>query len=182
MALGGKPEFGVTDGRGTIFVNNEDTSAVLAIDARALVVTRRWPIAPGVEPSGLALDLEHNRLFSVCDGLLMVSDSEHGRVVASAPVGDGPDGVRFDPKTGLVFASNGEGTLTIVKQDTPDTYHVLQTVKTARGARTLELDLETHHVFVATAEYGPTPPATAEQPHPRPPVLPGSFTVLELAP
>jgi len=177
--IGGKPEFAVTDGKGTIFVNNEDTSEVVAFDAKSLQVTKRWSIAPGEGPSGLAIDLEHERLFSVCDEVMAVSDFVSGKVVATVPIGGGPDAVRYDPGTGLVFASNGEGTLTVVRQLSADKYEVAETVPTAPRARTMELDPKTHHVFVVTAEFGPTPAPTADQPRPRPAAVPGSFMVLE---
>ncbi len=177
--LGGKPEFAVTDGQGTIFVNNEDKSEVVAFDARSLKVLKSWSIAPGEGPSGLAIDLKHKRLFSVCDKIMAVSDYVNGKLVTTLPIGGGPDAVRYDPGTGLVFASNGEGTLTVVKQESADRYTVLETVPTARGARTMELDPKTHRVFVVTAEYGPAPAPTAEQPRPRPTIVPGSFMVLE---
>ena len=179
--IGGKPEFAVTDGKGTIFVNNEDKSEVVAFDAITLQVKTRWSIAPGEGPSGLAIDLRNKRLFSVCDKVMVVSDFENGKVVTTVPVGDGPDAVRYDPATGLVFSSNGEGTLTVIKQESADRYVVLETVPTARGARTMELDPATHHVFVVTAEFGPAPAPTKEQPRPRPTVVPGTFMVLELA-
>jgi DNA-binding beta-propeller fold protein YncE len=177
--IGGKPEFAVTDGKGTIFVNNEDTSEVVAFDAKSLQVTKRWSIAPGEGPSGLAIDLKNERLFSVCDKVMVVSDFVNGKVVATVPIGDGPDAVRYDPETGLVFASNGGGTLTVVRQLSADTYEVAETVPTAPRARTMELDPKTHHVFVVSAEFGPTPAPTAEQPRPRPAAVPGSFMVLE---
>lgn len=177
--IGGKPEFAVTDGKGTIFVNNEDTSEVVAFDAKSLEVKKRWSIAPGEGPSGLAIDLKGKRLFSVCDKVMVVSDFENGKVVTTVPIGGGPDAVRYDAGAGLVFASNGEGTLTVVKQESADKYTVLETVPTARGARTMELDPKTHHVFVVSAEYGPAPAPTQEQPRPRPAVVPGSFMVLE---
>jgi DNA-binding beta-propeller fold protein YncE len=177
--IGGKPEFAVTDGNGTIFVNNEDTSEVVAFDAKSLEIKKRWSIAPGEGPSGLAIDLKNRRLFSVCDKVMVVSDYENGKIVATVPIGEGPDAVRYDPGTGLIFASNGEGTLTVVKQASADTYAVLETVPTALGARTMELDPRTHHVFVVAAEYGPAPAPTPEQPRPRPTVVPGSFMVLE---
>ncbi len=175
--IGGKPEFARTDGQGTIFVNNEDESEVVAFSATTLQVETRWSIAPGEGPSGMAIDLKTERLFSVCDMVMVVSDYAVGRVVATVPIGNGPDAVRFDPGTGLIFASNGEGTLTVIRQDSVDRYTVLETIPTARGARTMELDLETHHVFVVTAEYGPTPAPTSEQP--RPILIPDSFMVLE---
>jgi YVTN family beta-propeller protein len=177
--IGGKPEFAVTDGKGTIFVNNEDTSEIVAFDAKTLQIKTRWSIAPGEGPSGLAIDLKNKRLFSVCDKIMVVSDFEKGKAVTTVPIGEGPDAVRYDPGTGLVFASNGEGTLTVIRQESADAYSVVETVPTARGARTMELDPKTHHVFVVTAEYGPAPAPTAEQPRPRPAIVPGSFMVLE---
>src|SRR5512141_3125502 len=177
--IGGKPEFAVTDGKGTIFVNNEATSEIVAFDAKTLQIKTRWSIAPGEGPSGLAIDLKNKRLFSVCDKVMVVSDFVKGTVVATVPIGDGPDAVRYDPEAGLVFASNGGGTLTVVRQESADKYSVAETVPTARGARNMEPDPQTHHVFVVTAEYGPAPAPTAEQPRPRPTIVPGSFVVLE---
>jgi len=177
--IGGKPEFAVTDGKGTIFVNNEGKSEIVSFDAKTLEVKKRWSIAPGEGPSGLAIDLRNKRLFSVCDKVMVVSDFETGKVVTTVPIGSSPDAVRYDAGTGLVFSSNGEGTLTIVRQESVDKYSLLETVATARGARTMELDPKTHHVFVVTAEYGPTAAPTKEQPKPRPSVVPGSFHVLE---
>ena len=176
--IGGKPEFAQTDGKGIIFVNNEDKSEIVAFDAKTLEVKKRWSIAPGEGPSGLAIDLKNKRLFSVCDKVMVVSDFENGKVVTTVPIGGGPDAVRFDPGTGLVFSSNGEGTLTVVRQESADKYSVLETVKTAPRARTMELDLKTHNVFVVTAEFGPAPAPTKEQLKPRPTQVPGSFQVL----
>lgn len=177
--IGGKPEFSVTDGKGMIFVNNEDKSEIVAFDAKTLEIKKRWSIAPGEGPSGLAIDLKNKRLFSVCDKVMVVSDFENGKVVATVPIGSRSDAVRYDAETSLVFSSNGEGTLTVVRQESADKYSVLETVTTARGARTMELDPKTHHVFVVTAEYGPAPAPTKEQPRPRPSIVPGSFMVLE---
>jgi DNA-binding beta-propeller fold protein YncE len=177
--IGGKPEFAVTDGKGTIFVNNEDKSEIVAFDAKTLQVKKRWSIAPGEGPSGLAIDLKGKRLFSVCDKVMVVSDFVNGKVVTTVPIGGGPDAVRFDPGTGLAFSSNGDGTMTVVKQESADKYSVLETVTTAPRARTMELDPKTHHVFVVTAEFGPAPAPTKEQPRPRPTVVPGTFQVLE---
>jgi len=177
--LGGKPEFAVTNGKGGIFVNIEDKSEIVAFDAKSLEVRKRWSIAPGEGPSGLAIDLKGQRLFSVCDKVMVVSDLVNGKVVTTVPIGDGPDAVRYDAGTGLVFSSNGDGTMTVVKQESPDKYAVLETVKTAPRARTMELDPKTHRVFLVTAEFGPAPAPTKEQPRPRPTVLPGTFMVLE---
>jgi DNA-binding beta-propeller fold protein YncE len=176
--MGGKPEFAQTDGKGLIFVNNEDKSEIVAFDAKTLEVKKRWSIAPGEGPSGLAIDLKNKRLFSVCDKVMVVSDYENGKVVTTVPIGTGPDAVRYDAGTGLVFASNGEGTLSVVHQESADKYVVLETVPTARGARTMELDPKTHNVFVVTAEYGPAPAPTKDKPNPRPAAIPGSFHVL----
>lgn len=178
VEIGGKPEFAQTDGKGIVFVNNEDKSEIVAFDAKTLEVKKRWSIAPGEGPSGLAIDLKNKRLFSVCNKVMVVSDFENGKVVTTVPIGSGPDAVRFDPGTGLVFSSNGEGTLTVVRQESADKYSVLETVKTAPRARTMELDLKTHNVFVVTAEFGPAPAPTKEQPKPRPTQVPGSFQVL----
>ena len=176
--LGGKPEFAVHDGKGLVFVNNEDKSEIIAFDSKTLEIKSRWSIAPGEGPSGLAIDLKNKRLFSVCDKLMIVSDFEKGAVIASIPIGSGPDAVRYDPGTGLVFSSNGEGSLTVVRQVSANEYSVLETVKTAPRGRTMELDPKTHNVFIVTAEYGPAPAPTKEQPKPRPTVVAGSFQVL----
>ncbi len=177
--IGGKPEFAVTDGKGMIFVNNEDKSEIVAFDAKTLEVKKRWSIAPGEGPSGLAIDLKNKRLFSVCDKVMVVSDFENGKVVTTVAIGGGPDAVRYDARTGLVFSSNGDGTMTVVRQESADKYSVLETVKTAPRARTMELDPKTHHIFLATAEFGPAPAPTKEQPKPHPSVVAGTFQVLE---
>jgi DNA-binding beta-propeller fold protein YncE len=156
----------------------EDKSEIVAFDAKTLAVKKRWSIAPGEGPSGLAIDLKNKRLFSVCDKILAVSDYENGKLVTTVPIGNGPDAVRYDPATGLIFASCGEGVLTVVKQESADKYVVLESVPSAPRARTMELDPKTHNVFLLTAEFGPTPAPTKEQPRPRPPVLPGTFQLL----
>jgi len=181
VPLGGKPEFAVADGQGRVYVNIEDTSEIVALDSRDLQVKARWPLKPCEEPSGLAFDAEHARLFSVCRNRLMaVVDAGTGRVITTLPIGGGVDGAAFDPATGLAFSSNGEGTVTVVHEDSPDTFRVVDTVKTQRGARTVALDPKTHRLFLSTAEFGPPPPATAEAPRPRPSIVPGTFVVLVL--
>ena len=177
--VGAKPEFAVADGTGMMFVNLEDTSMIAVFDARTLEVKARWPIAPGEEPSGLAIDREHRRLFSVCGNKLMVVvDADSGKVISSVPIGEGVDGAAFDPATGCAFASNGEGTLTVVHESSPDTFIVLGNVATKPGARTVALDPTSHYLYLPTARYGPLPSPTAGRPHPRPSVLPGTFEVL----
>jgi DNA-binding beta-propeller fold protein YncE len=182
IALGGRPEFAVADGKGRLFVNLEDSSAVLALDPKALQVTARWPLRPGEEPSGLALDAAHQRLFSVCsNGKMMILDATDGHVVYGAPIGEGPDAAAFDPGTALAFSSNGAGTLTVVHEDTPDRFTVVGDVPTAPRARTMALDPVTHRIYLATAKFGEPPAPTADRPHPRPPMIPGSFEILVLA-
>ena len=180
IPLGGHPEFAATDGRGTIYVNLDDKSEVVAFDGRTLEVKSRWPLSPGEDPSGMAMDREHRRLFIGCGNKKMiVLNADNGHVVAALPIGDGVDATGFDPGTQLAFSSNGEGTLTVVHEDSADSYSVVEDVVTQRGARTMALDMTTHHVFLATAQFGPLPAATAEHPHPRPNALPGSFVILE---
>ncbi len=179
IPLDGKPEFAVADGAGRVYVNLEDKSEVLQIDARARKVTARWPLAPCEGPSGLAMDTAHGRLFAGCaNRVMVVVNADSGKVIATLPIGGGVDGTGFDPGAGLVFSSNGEGTLTVVRQDSPDVYRVLEDVPTQRGARTMTLDPTTQQVFLVTADFGPTPAPTADNPRPRPPILPDSFRVL----
>ncbi|HVN75556.1 MAG TPA: hypothetical protein VMT19_04510 [Thermoanaerobaculaceae bacterium] len=179
VTLPGKPEFAVSDGKGRMFVNIEDKSLIVALDPKSLAVVATWPIAPCEEPSGLAIDREHRRLFTVGHNKLMaVVDADSGKVIAALPIGAGVDGAAFDAAEGLAFSSNGEGTLTVVHEDTPEKFTVVATVPTRRGARTIGLDEATHRVYLPTAEFGPTPPPTPERPHPRPSIVPGSFVVL----
>jgi DNA-binding beta-propeller fold protein YncE len=183
VALGGKPEFAVSDGAGKVYVNIEDKGELVTLDPRALRVIARWPLAPCEGPTGLAIDRAKHRLFSVCGNRQMaVSDPGAKRVVATLPIGAGVDGVAFDQATHLAFSSNGEGTLTVVRQDAPDRYRVAETVPTQRGARTVALDPTTHRIFTATAQFGPPPAPTPDRPRPRPSMLPGSFFVLVLGP
>jgi DNA-binding beta-propeller fold protein YncE len=179
IPLDGKPEFARTDGAGHIFVNIEDKSEISEIDSHALKVVNTWPLAPCQEPSGLAFDVAHKRLFAGCDNRMMaVVDSDSGKVVTTIPIGDGVDANAFDPETGFVFASCGEGTLTVAHQDSPDTYTVVENLATQKGARTMALDPKTHTVYLVTAGFGPPPAPTPGDPNPRPSILPDSFTLL----
>jgi DNA-binding beta-propeller fold protein YncE len=179
VALGGRPEVPACDGRGRMYVNLEDSSAVVAVDTRSLKVVGRWPLSPGEGPTGLALDAVHGRLFSGCANRnLVVTDAHGGRVMATLPIGGRVDGVAFDPALGLAFSSNGEGSLTVVHEDSPGAFSVRAEVPTAPGARTLALDPLSHRVYLVTARFGPAPEPTAEQPRPRAPMVPGSFQVL----
>ena len=178
VPLPGKPEFPVADGKGSVYDNIEDLSQIVHIDAKAHTVLAAWPIAPCEGPSGLAIDRKHARLFAVCDGKMAVVDADTGKVVATPPIGGGPDAAAFDAKYQLAFSSNGEGTLTVVHEDSPDSYKVLQTLPTKRGARTMALDAASGKIYVVTADFGPRPAATADNPRPRPSILPGSFVVM----
>ena len=184
IPLGGKPEFAVTDGRGMLWVNVEDKSEIAAIDTRTLAVTTRWSIKPCDEPSGLAIDREHRRLFSVCDDVMAVSDPDAGKVVTTVKIGGGPDAAAFDPDLGLAFASNGDdgGSISVVRESSPSTFRVVQTVKTQAGARTMTIDPSTHTLYTVTADFEPAPAATAGQPRQRPRMKPDSFTLLVIEP
>ena len=178
--LGGDVEAPATDGRGGIFVNIEDKNEVIEFDAKTLAVRHRHSLAPGAEPTGLAYDPQANRLFSACaNEKLVVTDSKTGKQVAVLPIGKGSDGAAFDPSTRNIITSNGSGTFTVIHEGAPDKYTVVATVPTARGARTIALDPRTHHLFTCTADYGPTPAPTTENPRPRPSIVPGTFRVLE---
>ena len=179
LDLGGHPEFAQADGKGMIFVNLDNKSEVVAFDAKKLVVKNRWAIAPGEDNSGLAIDTKNHRLFIVCDNKKMVvMNYDNGKIVAELPIGEGTDAAGFDPTTNLAFSSNGEGNLTIVRQDSKDKYSVVENVVTQRGARTMTVDTKTHNVYLATAQFGETPAATKENPRPRPAIVPNSFVIL----
>jgi YVTN family beta-propeller protein len=179
IKLDGKPEFAVSDQSGEIFVNIEDKSELVAINPAKLEVKSEWPLAPCESPSGLAIDRKNRRLFAGCDNKVMaVVDADSGKVLSTLPIGRGVDAARFDPETGLAFASCGEGVLTVIREESPDKFSVLENVPTQTGARTMALDEKTHNVFLVTAQFGPSPAPTADQPHPRPTILPDSFVVL----
>jgi DNA-binding beta-propeller fold protein YncE len=179
IPLPGQPEFGATDLQGHVFVNLEDKSEIAEIDVQHKTVLAHWPLTGCDGPTGLAIDRAHNRLFSVCANQVMtVLDPASGKVVATVPIGKHPDAAAFDSALGLAFSSNGDGTLTVVHQESPDSYKVLQNVPTASGARTLALDPGSHTVYLVTAKFGPAPAATAADAHARPTMIPGSFEVL----
>ncbi len=179
IALGGRPEFAVSDEAGRVFVNLEDKSQIVELDTRKLAVLNRWSLAPCEEPSGLAFDRKHKRLFSVCSNKQMaVLNAESGKLVTTVAIGSGPDAAGFDAEAGLAFSSNGEGTLTVVHEDSPDKFSVVENAKTQRGARTMTFDPKTHQVYLITAEFGPPPAPTPERPRPRPSIVPGTFTLL----
>jgi YVTN family beta-propeller protein len=164
IPLGGKPEFGQSDEKGQVFVNIEDKSEIVVIDANKMTVTAHWPIAPCEEPSGLAIDLKNKRLFSACsNGKMAVTDYTTGKVIATPAIGKGPDGADFDPEKGLAFSSNGQdGTITVIKEEPAGQFKVVETVATAPMARTMALDPKTHRIYLPTAKLKPTAPG--EQP------------------
>jgi DNA-binding beta-propeller fold protein YncE len=179
----GKPEFAVSNEKGKIYVNIEDKSTITVFDASTLKVEQNWTILPGQEPSGLAIDNVTNRLFSVCSNkLVVIIDSQNGNVITTLSIGEGCDGVKFDPELKRIYASNGEGTLTIIQEENANSYKVLENLKTQSGARTLAVCLKTHHIYLPTAEYLPAPEPTKENPRPRRQTKPDTFVILEVAP
>src|SRR5205807_5347050 len=175
LPLGGKPEYGASAGDGKVYANLTDTSEVVEIDAKTATVARRWSTAPCKQPVAMAIDTAHHRLFSGCrSGLMAVSDYQAGKVVATVPIGTGVDGAGYDAASGNAFASNADGTLTVIHQDAPDQYHVAQTVQTAPAARNMGLDPTNHRVFLVTAKFGPTPASGRG----RGQVLAGSFVLI----
>lgn len=183
IPLGGKPEFPATDGNGNVYANIEDRSELVRFDPKTLEVKNHWPLAPCESPSGLAIDSKTRRLFAVCENKIMaVIDADSGKVITTLPTGAGTDAAAFDPETRLAFASNGgDGTLTVVKEQSADQYSVVENVRTQRGARTMALDLKTHRLYLADAEFGSTPEPTAANPHPRPRIISGTFKLLVMA-
>jgi YVTN family beta-propeller protein len=181
IKLIGKPEFPVNDLKGRIYVNIEDKNSISVININTLKVEKTWSIAPGESPSGLAIDLKNHRLFSVCENKLMVVvDYMTGKVISTLKIGEGVDGVSFDPGLNRVYTSNGEGTMTVVQEKDANTFVVLENVRTQKGARTITVNTKTHRLYLPTAEYGAAPAPTTDNPHPRAGIKPGTFTVLEI--
>lgn len=179
IAFGHKPEFAATDGKGRVFVNLEDSAEVAVIDSKKLSIVTKWSLAPIADPTGMDIDLKHHRLFIVGGNKLMaVVNTDSGKMVATPAIGAGADGVAYDPGLGLAFSSNGEGTLTVLHQEGPDTYTTLAVVPTKKGARTLALDERTHHIYLPSADFRPAPAPTVETPRPRPAMVPNSFQIL----
>src|SRR5450631_3963689 len=175
IPLGGKPEYGASAADGKVYANLTDTSEVVEIDAKSATVARRWSAAPCKQPVSMAIDTAHHRLFSGCrSGVMAVSDYQVGKVVAMVPIGTGVDGAGFDVASGNAFASNADGTLTVIHQDSADRYRAIETVQTPPGSRNMGLDPANHRVFVVCAKFGPAPAGGRG----RGPVLPGSFTLM----
>ncbi|HEY4101815.1 MAG TPA: hypothetical protein VGM20_13155 [Gemmatimonadales bacterium] len=181
VALGGKPEFGASAGNGMVYANLTDNAEVVEFDARTMKVTRRWPVAPCASSTGMSIDVAHHRLFSVCrNKYLAISDYAAGKLVTTVPIGSGVDASVFDPATQLIFASNNDGTMTVVHEDSPDKYTVVETVTTGGGAKTMTLDPATHRVFLGAATFGAIDTATAAGRRGRAPMVAGTFKLLVL--
>jgi YVTN family beta-propeller protein len=179
IPMGGRPEYAVADGKGMIYDNLEDKNEVVALDSRANTVKARWPLAPAEEATAMDMDVQHRRLFiGGRNKLLAIMDADNGKVVQTFPIGAGVDTNIYEPETGLVFTATREGTLHIFHEDTPDKFSVVETVKTEFGARNMALDPKTHRLFIDTADFGPAPAPTAEQPHPQPTPIAGTFRLL----
>jgi YVTN family beta-propeller protein len=178
IALTGKPEFAVSNGKGLVYVNIEDKSTITVFDAVTFKIKDVWSLTPGEEPTGLAFDKQTQRLFSVCDKVMVVVNAENGKIVTTVPIGEGCDGVMFDATKKCIYTSNGDGTMTIIKEENENTYKVLQTLQTQKGARTIALNNTTHQLYMPTAERGERPAPTKEDPEPRAKIKPNSFVVL----
>ncbi len=177
--LGGGPEFAASDGKGKIFVNLEDKSALVKFDAKTLKIENTWPLAPCESPSGLAIDAANEILVVGCHNKLMTFvDGNSGKVIGTVPIGQGVDANRFDPVTGYAFASCGDGSITIAHEDSPTKFSLVEMIQTQRGARTMALDYANHNLYTVTADFGPALAATTENPRPRPSILPDTFTLL----
>ena len=184
IQLGGSPEFAAVDkAAGRIYCNIEDKSEVAVIDTSTHEVIARWPLAPGEEPSGIALDAGHHRLFAGCHNQMMVMlDSETGKVITNVPIGSGVDGCEFDDTAQLAFASCGDGTTTIAKEESPDKLTLVQVLKTERGARTMALDRTTHRIYLPTAQFAPAPSSSPGASPARPSIVPNTLKLLVYAP
>lgn len=184
IPLGGIPEFPVTDEL-SVFVNIEDKNEIVRIDAKTLAITGHFPLGSCEGPGGLAIDQDHHRLFAACDNKRMaIVNAESGAVITTLPIGGSPDAAGFDAESHLAFSSNGDGSLTVIAAEGSDNYHVVKTVATEPGARTMALDAKTHTIFLSTAKLGPPPAPTVANPHPpnHPTALPGTFKLLVVSP
>ncbi|HYV93306.1 MAG TPA: YncE family protein [Chitinophagales bacterium] len=183
IPLDGKPEFAVTDGQGKLFVNIEDKIEVSLINPSTMKVEQTWSLGLCESPSGMAMDKVNHLLFIVCDNKLMtIMNSQTGKVIRRLPIGEHPDGCAFDPVLMRAYSSNGDGTLTVVQEEAANKFSVLENITTQKGARTITLDLKTHHLYLSAAEYLPAPAPTTDNPNPRPAIKPDTFVVIEIEP
>lgn len=180
MPIGGKPETAMTDGKGRTFVNLEDKSAMAVFDAKTMKLETTWSLAPCEEPTGLDIDRKNKRVFVGCGNKMMAAvDYTTGKVVATVPTGDGTDATSFDPGLAYVFTSNGQdGTMSVIHEDSPDKYSLVENVPTAKGARTMTVDTKTHMAYLAKAEYTAAAPAADGKKGKRPSMVPGSMEIL----
>jgi DNA-binding beta-propeller fold protein YncE len=180
IELGGGPEFAVADGKGTVYINLEDKSELVAVDSATLKIKSRWPLAPAGAPTALAMDVAHHRLFSAGRNpqMMVVLDSESGKVIQSFPISAGVDAAAYDAETGMIFVSTRDGVVHVFHEDSPDKFSEAETIKTEFGAKTMGLDTKTHNLFLDTADFGPAPAPTADRPHPNRAPIPGTFHVL----
>jgi len=180
IELGGGPEFAVADGKGTVYINLEDKSELVAVDTATLKIKSRWPLAPAGAPTALAMDVPHHRLFSAGRNpqMMVVLDSDSGKVIQSFPISAGVDAAAYDPETGMIFVSTREGMVHVFHEDSPDKFSEAETIKTEYGAKTMGLDTKTHNLFLDTADFGPAPAPTADRPHPNRAPIQGTFHVL----
>ena len=178
--LGGGPEFAVSDGNGTVYVNLEDKSELVAIDSSTLKIKSRWPLSPAGAPTALAMDIPHHRLFSAGRNpqMFVVLDSDSGKVLQSFPISAGVDAAAYEPETGFIFVSTREGMVHVFHEDSPDKFSEAETIKTEYGAKTMGLDTKTHNLFLDTADFAPAPAPTADRPHPSRSPIQGTFHVL----
>jgi DNA-binding beta-propeller fold protein YncE len=180
LPLGGVPELAVSDEKGHIFVNMEDTSEIVEFDARTLKILNRYPLAPGAEPTGLAFDREHRRLFSTCaNKKLVIMDADSGKVIQTVEIGPGPDGCIFDAKRNLIFSSNGgDGTVSVIREQAPGKFEVVKTIKTQVSAKTIAMDPKTHRLYLSAATPDTAPAAKPATKGARRRYVPGSFVVV----
>lgn len=179
IPMGGRPEYAVADGKGMIYDNIEDKNEVVALDAKTNAIKSRWPIAPAEEATAMDMDVKHHRLFiGGRNKLLAIMDAETGKVIQTFPIGVGVDTNIYESETGLLFTATREGTLHIFHEDSSDKFSEVETLKTEFGARNAALDRKTHRIFIDTADFGPAPEPTTDQPHPQPTPVSGTFRLL----
>lgn len=177
IELGGKPETAVSDEDGRLYVNIEDKNEIIQIDMKSFQVLNHWSIAPAEAPTGLAYDAKTKRLFAGCDKELVVVNAENGKIISRLPIGDGCDGVAFDPEKKTIYTANGEGTMSIINELTADVFQSMGNISTKKGARTIALDTKTHRLYLPTAEFEPQ----SAEAKGRPKMIPGTFQVLVLS-
>lgn len=183
IEVDGRTEFAAFDGKGMIYDSLQDKGTVIAIDARTLKVTATYPLSPHAQPAGTVMDPETRRIFVGCRSKsFLVLDADTGKIIAAFPIGERNDAAKFDPGLKLAFASQGDGTLAVIHEESAEKFTLVETVKTEFGARTMAVDPKTHRLFLPSCDWGPKPPATKEDPNPRQPMVPGSFRVLVMEP